>query len=86
MDLEVTPHLDKVLSDIDSLKRKAKLLDILLSHYDDGNMEFRPLPEKWGKRFHVSKFPAPTPKLLLAKEIRDHLTDEELTHAGLYNL
>jgi len=47
MDLEVTPSLDKVLSDIDSLKRKARLLDILLGYYDDGNMMFKEIPAEW---------------------------------------
>ena len=86
MDLDDSLQLDKLVSEIATLKSKARLLDIVLGHYDDIKMEFKPMKDSWSKRIHISKFPSPTPREHLAKQIRQHLSNEDLSKVGLYNL
>ena len=84
--LEDSLQLDKFVEEIKVLKDKAKLLDILLGHYDDTKLKFNQPKEKWGSRINPNNFPAPTPKEHLANQIRKYLSQEDLYNAGLYNL
>ena len=76
-------HLDKLTEEINSLKRRSKLLEIILSHYDYEKMEFN-VPDKWKGRIRHDKLPAESPKHHLDNQIRDILTYEELSSVGIY--
>ena len=77
-------NLEKVLKDIDRLKKRSYLLEIILHYYDSDSMDFV-IPEKWAGKVDKEKMPALTPKEMLYKNIVKSLGSEELNYIGIFD-
>jgi len=85
MYLKETKRLDKVLEDIDVLKERSKLLEFILSRYDQETGTFN-FPEKWRKHEEkrASEQLGKTPREWLKNKFKEHLTQEDLDWLGIY--
>lgn len=82
--LDDLKKLDKVLEDIDRLKRRSELLEFILSKYNTHLKEFD-FPKEWpNKRILPEHIPAENPRAHLEQKIREALTYDEQMSLGLY--
>ena len=75
--------LEKVLKDIDRLKKRSYLLERILHYYDADSMDFV-IPEKWAGKVNKGEMPAHTPKEMLYKNIEEALEGEELADMNIF--
>jgi hypothetical protein len=77
--LNPTKKLDKVMTDIETLKKRSQLLDIFLNYYNHLEGTFKDVPVEWkNTRIRLDKLPAKNPREHLKNQVESLLDVEEV--------